>query len=150
MPVDNKKAVVERLKKSYKLETFPETGPRFRIDFSITRDNVIIALDSSGDGLHKRGYRTLAYSAPIKETLAAAMLRISRWAPGKNLIDPFCGSGTIPIEAALMAMNKAPGLDRDFDCQEWPIIPKKIWYSALEEARSLIKPVTEKLIRAMT
>ena len=104
-------------------------------------------MDSSGDGLHKRGYRTLAYSAPIKETLAAAMLRISRWAPGKNLIDPFCGSGTIPIEAALMAMNKAPGLDRNFDCQEWPIIPKKIWYSALEEARSLIKPVTEKLIQ---
>ena len=142
-----KKAVVERLKKAYKLETFPETGPRFHINFSITKDSVIVALDSTGDGLHKRGYRSLAYSAAIKETLAAVMLRISRWSPGKNLIDPFCGSGTIPIEAALMAMNKAPGLDREFDCQEWPIVPKKIWYSALEEARSLIKPVTEKLIQ---
>lgn len=142
-----KKAVVERLKKVYKLDTFPETGPRFRIDFSITKDNAIIALDSTGDGLHKRGYRGLAYAAPIKETLAAAMLRISRWSPGKNLIDPFCGSGTIPIEAALMAINKAPGLDREFDCQDWPTIPKEIWYRALEEARSLIKPATEKLIQ---
>ncbi|NLE25664.1 MAG: class I SAM-dependent RNA methyltransferase [Clostridiaceae bacterium] len=142
-----KKAVVERLKKVYRLDTFPETGPRFHIDFSITKDNVIISLDSSGDGLHKRGYRSLAYTAPIKETLAAAMIRISRWSPGKNLIDPFCGSGTIPIEAALMAINKAPGLDREFDCQEWPTIPKKTWYNALEEARSLIKPATEKLIQ---
>lgn len=142
-----KKAVVERLKKVYKLETFPETGPRFHIDFSITKDNVIIALDSSGDGLHKRGYRSLAYTAPIKETLAAAMIQISRWSPGRNLIDPFCGSGTIPIEAALMAINKAPGLDREFDSQEWPIIPKDVWYHALDEARSLIMPITEKLIQ---
>jgi len=141
-----KKAVVERLKKVYKLETFPETGPRFHIVFSITKDNVIIALDSTGDGMHKRGYRSLAYTAPIKETLAAALIMISRWSPGRNLIDPFCGSGTIPIEAALMAINKAPGLDREFDCQEWPTIPKKIWYNVLDEARNMIKPVTEKLI----
>jgi putative N6-adenine-specific DNA methylase len=142
-----KKAVVERLRKSYKLEKFPETGPRFHIDFSITKDKVLISLDSTGDGLHKRGYRSLAYAAPIKETLAAAMIKISRWSPGRNLIDPFCGSGTIPIEAALMAINKAPGLDRFFDCQEWPVIPKQIWYHALEEARSSIKPTGEKLIQ---
>ncbi len=142
-----KKAIVERLKKVYKMETFPETGPRFHIDFSITKDKVILSLDTTGDGLHKRGYRSLGYAAPIKETLAAAMLMISRWSPGKPLIDPFCGSGTIPIEAALMAMNKAPGLDREFDCQEWPIIPKEVWYNALNEARDLIKPVNELLIQ---
>lgn len=138
-----KKAVVERLKKVYGLEIFPETGPRYHIDFSITKDKVIISLDTTGEGLHKRGYRSLGYNAPIKETLAAAMLMISRWSPGRPLIDPFCGSGTIPIEAALMTMNKAPGLDREFDSQEWPIIPKKVWYNALNEARDLIKPVNE-------
>jgi len=138
-----KKAIVERLKKVYHLETFPETGPRYHIDFSITKDKVLIALDTTGAGLHKRGYRSLGYEAPIKETLAAAMLLISRWAPGRPLIDPFCGSGTIPVEAALMAMNKAPGIDREFDSQEWPLIPKKIWYDALNEARDLIKPVNE-------
>lgn len=138
-----KKAVVERLKKVYGIEIFPETGPRFHIDFSITKDKAIISLDTTGEGLHKRGYRSLGYNAPIKETLAAAMLMISRWSPGRPLIDPFCGSGTIPIEAALMTMNKAPGLDREFDSQEWPIIPKEAWYNALNEARDLIKPVNE-------
>ncbi len=142
-----KKAIVERLKKVYKMDIFPETGPRYRIDFTITKDNVILAIDSTGDGLHKRGYRSLAYIAPLKETLAAAMIKISRWSPGRNLIDPLCGSGTIPIEAALMAMNKAPGLDREFDCQNWPIIPKKIWYDAINEARDLIKPINEILIQ---
>ena len=106
-----KKAIVERLKKVYKLNVFPEGGPRYRSEFTITKDKVILALDSTGDGLHKRGYRNLVYTAPLQETLAAAMIKISRWSPGRILIDPFCGSGTIPIEAALMAMNKAPGLD---------------------------------------
>lgn len=142
-----KKAIVERLKKVYKLNIFPETGPRFRIDFTINKDKVVLALDSTGDGLHKRGYRSLAYTAPLKETLAASMLRISRWAPGKNLIDPFCGSGTIPIEAALMAINKAPGLDREFDFIKWPITPKEVWHQALNEARNLIKPAGEILIQ---
>ncbi len=142
-----KKAIVERLKSVYKLQVFPETGPRYHIDFNILKDKVTIAIDTSGDGLHKRGYRSLGYAAPIKETLASAMLMISRWSPGRPLIDPFCGSGTIPIEAALMAMNKAPGLDREFDCQEWPNIPKEIWYRALTEARDLIKPVNEILIQ---
>lgn len=138
-----KKAIVERLKKVYRLETFPETGPRYHIDFSITKDKVLIALDTTGAGLHKRGYRSLGYEAPIKETLAAALLMISRWSPGRPLIDPFCGSGTIPVEAALMTINKAPGIDREFDSQEWPSIPKKLWYDVLNEARDLIKPVNE-------
>lgn len=142
-----KKAIVERLKKVYNLNIFPETGPRYRIDFTITKDKVILALDTSGDGLHKRGYRTLAYSAPLKETLAAAMIKISRWSPGRILVDPFCGSGTIPIEAALMAMNKAPGLGREFDCQSWSVIPKEIWHTALNEARDLIEPTNEILIQ---
>lgn len=138
-----KKAIVERLKKVYRLEVFPETGPKYRIDFNILKDKVTVSIDSTGTGLHKRGYRSLGYAAPIKETLASAMLMISRWSPGKPLLDPFCGSGTIPVEAALMAMNKAPGLDRDFDCQEWPNIPKEVWYRALSEANDMIKPVNE-------
>lgn len=138
-----KKAIVERLKKVYKLEIFPETGPKYRIDFNILRDKVTLAIDSSGTGLHKRGYRSLGYTAPIKETLASALLLISRWAPGKPLIDPFCGTGTIPIEAALMEMNKAPGLDREFDCQEWPNIPKEVWYRVLSEAQDLIRPASD-------
>lgn len=135
-----KKAIVEKLKNAYGIQIFPETGPKYHINFSILKDKVTISIDSSGSGLHKRGYRSLGYTAPIKETLAAAMLMISRWSPGRPLIDPLCGSGTIPIEAALMAMNKAPGLDREFDCQDWPNIPKETWYRALEEARDLIKP----------
>ena len=138
-----KKAIVERLKTVYKLDIFPETGPKYRINFNIMKDQVLLSIDTCGEGLHKRGYRTLTYSAPIKETLAAAMLMISRWSPGKPLIDPLCGSGTIPIEAALMARNIAPGLEREFDCQEWPNIPKEIWYHALNEARSLIKPADD-------
>jgi len=142
-----KKAIVERLKKVYKLEIFPEDGPKYRIDFNILKDKVTLAIDTCGVGLHKRGYRSLAYAAPIKETLAAAMLLISRWSPGKPLVDPFCGSGTIPIEAAMMAMNMAPGLERDFDSQEWPNIPKEVWYRALDEARDMIKPAGEMRIQ---
>lgn len=138
-----KKAVVERLKKTYGLKIFPETGSRFKIEFNILSDVVTLAIDTSGDSLHKRGYRTLAYSAPVKETLAAAMLRISRWSPGRPLIDPFCGSGTIPIEAAMMVRNIAPGLSRNFDSQAWPLIPKSVWNRAIEEARSVIRPPDE-------
>jgi putative N6-adenine-specific DNA methylase len=138
-----KKAIVERLKDIYGIQIFPETGPKYRIDFNILKDKVTLSIDSSGTGLHKRGYRSLGYTAPIKETLASAMLLISHWSPGRSLIDPMCGSGTIPVEAALIAMNKAPGLDREFDCQEWPNIPKETWYRALNEARDLIKSKPE-------
>lgn len=138
-----KKAIVERLKKVHKLEQFPETGPRYKVEFHLLRDRVTVAIDACGAGLHKRGYRSLGYAAPIKETLASALLLISRWSPGKPLIDPLCGSGTIPIEAAMMVMNMAPGLERDFDSQDWPQIPKTTWYKVLDEARDLIKPVPE-------
>jgi putative N6-adenine-specific DNA methylase len=133
-----KKAIVERLKRRYRRELFPENGPRYRIEFTILNDRVTVALDTSGAGLHKRGYRTLSYTAPLKETLASAMLLISRWGPDRPLIDPFCGSGTIPIEAAMIALNIAPGLEREFDSQEWPQIPRETWYESLDEARSLI------------
>jgi len=134
-----KKAIVERLKTRYRRTLFQESGPRYRIEFSILNDGVTLAIDSSGAGLHKRGYRTLTHAAPIKETLAAALLMISRWSPERALIDPFCGSGTIPIEAALMARDMAPGLEREFDCQEWPQIPKSVWYEALDEARGRVR-----------
>lgn len=138
-----KKAVVERLKTTYRRTLFPENGPRYRIEFTLLNDTVTLAIDTSGAGLHKRGYRTLTHAAPIKETLACALLLISRWSPERVLLDPFCGSGTIPIEAAMMAGNMAPGLAREFDCQEWPQIPKKVWYDALAEARDLVRPAQE-------
>lgn len=133
-----KKAVVERLKRKYGMQRFPETGSRVKIDFSILNDRVTLAIDASGAGLHKRGYRTLSHVAPIKETLAAALIQISRWYPDRALIDPFCGSGTIPIEAAMIARRQAPGLDREFDAQEWPAIPKEDWFRAYDEAHDSI------------
>ncbi len=107
-----KKAVVERLKKSYGLEWFPETGALYQIQFSIMKDRVSLCIDTSGDGLHKRGYRPAHNAAPLKETMAAAMVKLSRYRGRDDFCDPFCGSGTIPIEAALIAKNRAPGLDR--------------------------------------
>ncbi len=137
-----KKAIVERLKTKYRRTLFPEDGPRYRIEFSLLNDVVTLGIDASGAaGLHKRGYRTLSHMAPIKETLASALLLISRWSAERPLMDPFCGSGTIPIEAALMARNIAPGLEREFDCQEWPQIPKRAWYDVLAEARDVIRPM---------
>jgi putative N6-adenine-specific DNA methylase len=137
-----KKAVVERLKLRYRLNIFPETGQRYKIVFWILKDQVILAIDTSGDGLHKRGYRRLTTAAPLKETLASALLYISRWNEEKPLIDPFCGSGTIPIEAALMGLNIAPGINRSFDAMNWPEIDSKFWNESVEEARDLIRRVT--------
>ncbi len=134
-----KKAVVERMKTRYNRNQFSEDGPRYRIEFTLLGDVATLAIDSSGAGLHKRGYRTLTHAAPIKETLASALLLISRWSPRRALIDPFCGSGTIPIEAAMMALDIAPGLEREFDCQEWEQIPRSVWYDALAEARARMR-----------
>ena len=134
-----KKAVVESMKEHYHQQWFEETGSRYVIEVGILNDVVTLTLDTSGVGLHKRGYRKLSARAPLKETLAAAMLDLSRWHPDRLLMDPFCGSGTIPIEAALMALNQAPGLNREFDAEKWPIIPKKLWNRARSEARDLIK-----------
>jgi putative N6-adenine-specific DNA methylase len=132
-----KKAIVEKMKERYRREWFPENGPRYTIEVALLKDRVTLTIDTSGAGLHKRGYRTLSSQAPLKETLAAAMISLSYWEPGRTLIDPFCGSGTIPIEAALMGLNIAPGLARTFDAEKWPNIPASLWSRAREEARDL-------------
>lgn len=131
-----KKAVVERLKASYGIEWFPETGPLYQIRFSIMKDRVSLCVDTTGDGLHKRGYRPAHNAAPLKETLAAAMVQLSRYRGRDEFCDPFCGSGTIPIEAALIAKNRAPGLMRSFSSMRWPGFEAEIWERAGEAARA--------------
>lgn len=136
-----KKAIVERLKTKYKKEWFEESGNDYPIRVFIQKDQVLITIDTSGESLHKRGYRRLASAAPISETLASALIMLTPWKKDRILVDPFCGSGTIPIEAAMIAANIAPGMNRDFLCQEWEhLIPKKVWYSAIDEAHDLICP----------
>ena len=130
-----KKAVVERLKQCYKTDWFKEDGARFRIRFAIQNDIAFLYLDTSGDGLHKRGYRLRGGVAPLRETLAAAMVILSRYKGAGVLADPFCGSGTLPIEAALIAKNRAPGLLRRFDADRWGCVPLKLWTDASEAAR---------------
>lgn len=132
-----KKAVVEKMKQKYKREWFQETGPQYTIEVALLKDVATLTIDTSGAGLHKRGYRKLGSKAPLKETLAAAMVLLSRWHPEHALIDPFCGSGTIPIEAALIGSNLAPGLHRAFASEKWPVIPKALWARAREEAKGL-------------
>lgn len=134
-----KKAVVEKLKQKYKKAWFEETGPRYRIEVALLKDMATLTIDTSGAGLHKRGYRKLVSGAPLKETLASAMLLISRWNHERVLVDPFCGSGTIPIEAALIAHNIAPGMKREFAAEQWGRIPKKLWEDARQEALDLAK-----------
>ncbi|MGN0479872.1 MAG: class I SAM-dependent RNA methyltransferase [Hominenteromicrobium sp.] len=132
-----KKAVVESLKARYRLERFPETGPLYQIQFLIMKDKVSIMLDTSGAGLHKRGYRKHANEAPIKETLAAALAKLSRVRTDGTLIDPFCGSGTVLIESALLAMHIAPGLRRHFAAEKWRAVPGYIWEQERQAAKAL-------------
>jgi putative N6-adenine-specific DNA methylase len=134
-----KKAVVERLKKKYKISWFEETGPEFTIQISMLRDMAQLTIDTSGSGLHRRGYRLHAGQAAIKETLAAALVKLSFWNKDRLLIDPMCGSGTILIEAALMARNIAPGLNRGFASELWPNIPHSTWQLAREAAQDAIE-----------
>lgn len=134
-----KKAVVDNLKKEYKTDWFNENGSLYQIKVAIHKDRVTLTIDTSGDGLHKRGYRQLSTDAPLQETLAAAMIKLSKWNKDRILIDPFCGSGTIPIEAAMMARNIPPGYSRTFASEMWPNIPDKAWQEAREEANDLIK-----------
>ncbi|WIV13022.1 class I SAM-dependent RNA methyltransferase [Proteiniborus sp. MB09-C3] len=129
-----KKAVVEKLKEKYKTEWFKEDGPKFTIQVSILKDIATLTIDTSGEGLHKRGYRVENVEAPIKETLAAASVSLSYWNSGRILLDPFCGSGTIPIEAAMIGKNIAPGLQRSFASEEWPRIGEALWKEARKEA----------------
>ena len=129
-----KKAMVERLKGRYGLEQFPETGAKYQVRFSLFKDQAVIGLDGSGEGLYKRGYRAVGVEAPLRETLAAAMVLLSRYRGRDPFCDPFCGSGTIPIEAALIAKNRAPGLERSFEAQKWAFLPQNAWLDAAEEA----------------
>ena len=134
-----KKAMVERLKSRYHLEWFPEDGEAFPIRVSIVKDQVLVGLDTTGIPLHKRGYRAMTSKAPISETLAAALLMLTPWKGDRILVDPFCGSGTFPIEAALMAANMAPGLRRSFQAESWEhIVPGTCWQNAREDGESLI------------
>ena len=122
-----KKAIVERLKEFYGIEVFEETGAEYTVKATLLKDRVTLTVDTSGVGLHKRGYRVCDVAAPIKETLAAAMIQLSFWRKDRILLDPCTGSGTIPIEAAMIARNIAPGLNRSFACQEWEFIDEKFW-----------------------
>ena len=129
-----KKAMVERMSSAYHLEQFPETGTKYQVRFAIFKDQVLLTLDTSGEGLFKRGYRAVGVEAPLRETLAAALVQLSRYRGRDPFCDPFCGSGTIPIEAALIAKNRAPGLDRSFAAQKWKNMDSKLWLEAGDEA----------------
>ena len=135
-----KKAVVERLRSKYRIEWFEETGPVHQIQFSIMKDKVSLLIDTSGYGLHKRGYRLDANGAPIKETLAAALCSLSCLRPYHKLYDPMCGSGTILVEGAMMAANIAPGINRRFSAERFGVIDRAVWEQERERARSLERP----------
>ncbi|ANY68515.1 N-6 DNA methylase [Paenibacillus sp. BIHB 4019] len=134
-----KKAVVEKMKERYATEWFPENEGRYVIEVTLLNDRAQLTLDTTGAGLHKRGYRNVATEAPLRETMAAALLQISRWQPERPLYDPFCGSGTILIEAAMLAWNVAPGLRRSFNSEGWPLVPDQLWETAREEAFDAVK-----------
>ncbi len=139
-----KKAMVESLKKTYHQEWFKEDGAEYPLRISILKNVVTVGLDTTGISLHKRGYRKYTAPAPVTETLAAAILLLSPWKKDRILVDPFCGSGTILIEAAMIAMNMAPGINREFTAEGWTnLIPKKEWYSAAEEASDLMEEEAE-------
>jgi hypothetical protein len=134
-----KKAIVEKLKTVYRTDWFPEDGASYPLRVTINKDIVTIGLDTTGDSLHKRGYRTNTVKAPITETLAAALIMLTPWNGERILVDPFCGSGTFAIEAAMIAANMAPGLNREFLSQTWEnIVSKKCWYDAIDEANELV------------
>ena len=134
-----KKAMVERLKSVYHKEWFTEDGPSYPIRVAFMKDEAVIGLDTSGESLHKRGYRRLTSKAPITETLASALILFTPWKKDRILVDPFCGSGTFPIEAAMIAANIAPGMNRSFLAEQWSnLVPKKSWYNAMDEAQELV------------
>ena len=135
-----KKAMVERLKGIYHTDWFEESGDPYPLRISIIKDMVTIGIDTTGESLHRRGYRRYTAPAPVTETLAAAILLLSPWRADRVLVDPFCGSGTIPIEAAMIALDIAPGLNRDFTARRWPhLVPEKIWLETVQEARDRIR-----------
>ncbi len=134
-----KKAIADRLLDVYRLNWLPETGESFPLRVFLLKDQVTIGLDTTGESLHKRGYRKLTAKAPIAENLAAALIMLTPWHADRILVDPFCGSGTIPIEAAMMAANIAPGMNREFTAQNWEhIVGKRIWYDTVDEAQEMV------------
>ena len=134
-----KKAMVERMKQSYHIDWFPEDGASYPVRIFLLKDEVMVTIDTSGDSLHKRGYRLATSKAPLTETLAASLIMLTPWKKDRILVDPFCGSGTFPIEAAMMAAGIAPGMNRSFTAEQWTnLIPKKLWYDAVEEAQEMV------------
>lgn len=134
-----KKAIVERMKCAYDTSVISETGAAYPIRVFLMKDVVTVALDTTGESLHKRGYRQFTAKAPISETLAAALILLTPWNKNRILVDPFCGSGTFPIEAAMMAANMAPGMNRNFLAESWKnLVPRKLWYDTINEANDLI------------
>ena len=134
-----KKAMVERLKKVYGISWFEETGASYPLRVFLMKDEVTVGLDTTGDSLHKRGYRKLTAKAPIAENLAAALIMLTPWRGDRILVDPFCGSGTFPIEAAMMAANMAPGMNRSFLAEDWKnLIARKEWYDCMDEANEMV------------
>ena len=134
-----KKAMVERMAAHYHLTQFPESGADYPVRVTILKDEVTVGIDTTGTSLHKRGYRLMTAKAPISETLAAALIMLTPWKKDRILVDPFCGSGTFPIEAAMMAAGIAPGMNREFLAEQWEnLIPKKAWYDAVDDASSRI------------
>ena len=134
-----KKAMVNRMKEHYDVEWFEETGASYPVRVFLMKDVVTVGIDTSGVSLHKRGYRQLSSKAPITETLAAALIMLTPWKKDRILVDPFCGCGTFPIEAAMIAANIAPGMNRSFLAEEWTnLIPKKLWYDTIDEANEMV------------
>ena len=135
-----KKAIVERMKMTYPAAWFSEDGEEYPLRVFILNDEVTVALDTTGESLHKRGYRKMTVEAPVSETLAAALIMLTPWHADRILVDPFCGSGTFPIEAAMIGANIAPGAGRDFNAQNWAnLLPKKAWYNVVDEANDLVR-----------
>ncbi len=142
-----KRAVVDAMMRDHQTTILPETGPLYRIDFTIVKDRATLTIDTTGPGLNRRGYHIAGSHSQIKETLAAAMVMLSYWRAGRPLIDPFCGGGTIAIEAARLGRNIAPGRDRDFACESWPDSPSSLWHSIRQQADDAVgDPLETKIV----
>ncbi|MEM7167352.1 MAG: class I SAM-dependent RNA methyltransferase, partial [Planctomycetota bacterium] len=141
-----KKAIVDRLMEAHGTDRLEESGPARTIEVALLEDRVTLTIDTTGVGLHKRGYRSLVGAAPLRETLAAALVQLSFWHDDRPLVDPFCGSGTIPIEAALIGTNRAPGLARTFAAQDWPNVPESLWEAARTDARAQLRPLQSQIV----
>lgn len=141
-----KKAIAEKLLKAHNVPRLDETGATYQVEVSLLKDEAVLTIDTSGSGLHKRGYRPVVGRAPLRETLAAGLVLLSFWRPGRPFLDPFCGTGTIPIEAAMIGRNMAPGLGRRFAAEDWNTLDSSLWNSARQHARDLVRPKLEERI----